>query len=84
MFWVISCTNMWPGVPTEVQGTEANIHLSCVSGLQARERYSLKASSPVDLQHLDSCSRSRVTVPQLNTTANPAENGGAINKDWNQ
>lgn len=73
---------VWPSVHTEVQGAETNIHtsltsnVSCVSGLEARERDSLKASSPVDVQHLDSCSHSHVTVPQLNNTPNPAANGG--------
>lgn len=87
MFWVISWTNMWPGVHTQVLGTETKIHLSltsnvrCVPELQAREGDSLKACSLVDVQHLDSCSGSRMTGPQLNHTPNPAATwgwGGAL------
>lgn len=58
---------------------QKSIHLlfssngSSASELQVRKIYSL--CSPVDVQHLYSCSHSRMTVPQLHNTATPGANG---------
>lgn len=66
-------------------GPRKNIHLfssnvSSVSELQVRNSYSLTTCSPVDMQHLDSCSHSWMTVPQHSKSCE----WGAINKHWSR